>query len=61
MNPIYHIIVGLVLIGVSVYLMKNETDKVKKRQSIALLIISIATLIGGIGRFLFALALDKGI
>ena len=55
MNPIYHIIVGLVLVGVSVYLIKNETDKVKKGHSIALLIISIATLIGGIGRFLFSL------
>ncbi len=52
MNPIYHIIVGLVLVGLSVYLIKNETTKDKKKYSIVLLIISIATLIGGIGRLL---------
>ncbi len=55
MNPIYHTIIGLALVGISVYLMKNETNKVKKRHSRVLLIISIATLIGGIGRFLLLL------
>ncbi len=50
MNPIYHAIIGLVLIGLSIYLIKNETTKAKKKQSIVLLIISIATLIGGVGR-----------
>ncbi len=59
MNPIYHIIVGLVLVVLSVYLIKNETTKDKKKYSMVLLIISIATLIGGIGRFLFSL--DKGV
>ncbi len=51
MNPIYHIIIGLVLIGLSIYLIKNETTKAKKKHSIVLLIISIATLIGGVSRY----------
>ncbi len=58
MKPIYHIIIGLIFVGVSVYLIKHETDKVKKGHSIARLIISIATLIGGIGRFLFSSYLE---
>jgi|APSaa5957512535_1039671.scaffolds.fasta_scaffold01693_2 hypothetical protein len=50
MSPIYHIIFGFVLIGLSIYLIKNEMSKAKKKYSIILLILSITTLIGGIGR-----------
>jgi formate-dependent nitrite reductase membrane component NrfD len=55
MNPTFHIIIGLILVGLSIYLIKNETIKDKKRYSIVLLIISIFTLIGGIGRFIIVL------
>ncbi len=58
MNPIYHIIIGLVSVGLSIYLIKSETTKDKKRYYVVVLIISIATLIGGIGRFLFSSYLE---